>query len=190
VVSIQNTPVYYATFAKIIDTRTVMYEEYGFVNKVEIGVYIDIFPMDGIPDDETDSKKVFAQLKRWIGAYRLSIRKFTAKSSNPFKWVAKTLMSVPFRIIGSHFFITKLEALGMVNSYDESASVACITSEADFSRRIERRLLEESILVEFEGEMYPAPSECDRYLTQLYGDYMKPPPENQRQQHYYTVFWK
>jgi len=190
VVSIQNNPKYFAHFAKIIDTRTVMHQEYGQVEKVEIGVYVDIFPMDGLPDDEGETRKLFAQTKRWSAAYKLSIREFSAKSSNPIKWVLKTLISIPFRIVGSHFFITKLEATGMTNSYDECSSVACVTSSDSLSESIERRFLEECILVEFEGEMYPAPSECDTYLTNIYGDYMKPPPKDQRQKHYYTVYWK
>ena len=34
VVSIQNKPKYFGNFAKIIDTRTIMYQEYGQVEKV------------------------------------------------------------------------------------------------------------------------------------------------------------
>lgn len=190
VVSIQNNPKYFADFAKIIDTRTIMYQEYGQVEKAEIGVYSDIFPMDGFPDDPMESRKLMRQVKFWSAAYRLSIRKFSAKSSNPLKWVVKTLVTIPFRIIGSYYFITKLDTVGMANSYDESNTVGCVTSCRDLTESIERRCLDESVLVEFEGEMYPAPSDWKNYLTSLYGDYMKPPPEDQRQQHHYTVFWK
>ena len=146
--------------------------------------------MDGFPDDETESRKLMRKVKLWSAAYKLSIRKFSAKSSNPLKWMIKTLSTIPFRIIGSHFFITKLEAIGMANNYDECTSVGCVTSGDKISESIERRLLEESVLVEFEGELHPATSDWHSYLTNKYGDYMKPPPVDQRQEHYYSVFWK
>lgn len=189
-VSIQNNPLYFAPFGKIIDTRTVMYQEYGQVEKVELGVYIDIFPMDGVPENETERERLFRRVKWWSDAYRLSIRKFSAKSSNPLIWVVKTLLSIPFRMIGSHFFLSRLEAITMANVYDESHYVACVSSDSKSSRIEERSALEEPVLVEFEGGRYPVPSNWDTYLTRLFGDYMTPPPEENKQRHFYTVFWK
>ena len=190
VVTIQNNPDYFATFGKIIDRRTIMYQEYGQVEKVEMGVYIDIFPMDGLPENDVETERLYKRIAWWTMAYKLSIRKFSAKSSNPLKWLLITLFSVPFRIIGCHYFILKLESLGMTNPYDKCSKVATVSSDKDIARIMKRKHLEESVLVEFEGGQYPAPSEWDTYLTNFYGDYMKPPPGDQRQQHYYTVFWK
>ena len=188
--SIQNNPDYFGTFGKIYDTRTIMYQEYGLVEKVEIGVYVDIFPMDGLPEDEDDHKALYKRTSSWTEAYLLSIRKFSAKSSNPLKWLIKTLCSIPCRLIGSHFFISKLEEIAMERRYDESTKVACVSSDRDIERWVNREHLEQSVLLEFEGGHYPAPSDYDGFLTRLYGDYMTVPPEDQRQQHYYSVFWK
>ena len=190
VLSVQNNRDYFATFAKIIDNRTIMFQEYGQVEKVEIGVYIDIFPMDGLPEKEEEIKAWYKKTTRLGTAYKLAIRKFSAPSSNPIKGIIKTLFSIPFRLLGSYFFISRLEALGMTHAYDSSTWVACVTSDKEIARRQPRQHLEDSVLVEFEGDMYPAPSEWDKHLTNLYGDYMNPPPENKRQEHYYTVFWK
>lgn len=38
--------------------------------------------------------------------------------------------------------------------------------------------------IEFEGKMFPAPHRVDKYLTQLYGDYMKLPDLDQIHPHY------
>ena len=37
--------------------------------------------------------------------------------------------------------------------------------------------------VVFEGEIFKAPAEYDKFLTTLYGDYMQLPPEDQRVGH-------
>ncbi|MCB1120560.1 MAG: LicD family protein [Verrucomicrobiae bacterium] len=190
VVSIQNNRGYFANFAKIIDTRTVMYQDYEQVEKVQMGVYIDIFPMDGFPDDETEARSVIKRAGRWSVAYRLAIRKFSARSSNWFKWVLMTLITVPFRIIGPYFFISRLEAVGMANKYDACTLVGCVTSRDTLEQSFERKSLDEHVLLEFEGERYPAPASWDNYLSKKYGDYMTLPPESERGHHFYTVFWK
>lgn len=45
---------------------------------------------------------------------------------------------------------------------------------------IKREWVELPSMVPFEGEEYPTMGDTDAYLTHLYGDYMTPPPENQR----------
>ena len=49
---------YYYTFAKVVDTRTLMVETEtkGF----EIGVFMDIFPVDYVTDDLKERQRVFA----------------------------------------------------------------------------------------------------------------------------------
>lgn len=39
------------------------------------------------------------------------------------------------------------------------------------------------VRIDFEGESFSAPADTDRYLRDLFGDYMKLPPEDQRTAH-------
>ena len=43
-----------------------------------------------------------------------------------------------------------------------------------------------TIFREFEAKTFPIPKGYDTYLKALYGDYMKLPPENKREKHFYT----
>lgn len=59
-------------FAKIIDTRTYVKNEYSNVDQ---HLWIDIFPMDGLPDDKEESDILLSKaepLKKWINT-RLDI---------------------------------------------------------------------------------------------------------------------
>ena len=80
--------------------------------------------------------------------------------------------------------------MGMANDYDQSSSVFGITSDKGVSKKFQRKHLEENELAEFEGESYPIPANAGAYLTKMYGDWMTPPPDEHKQQHFYTVFWK
>ncbi|MCL2839586.1 MAG: LicD family protein [Defluviitaleaceae bacterium] len=46
------------------------------------------------------------------------------------------------------------------------------------------------VLLEFEDDCFSAPAGYDAYLTQLYGNYMQPPPESERRDHNYVAYWK
>jgi lipopolysaccharide cholinephosphotransferase len=44
-------------------------------------------------------------------------------------------------------------------------------------------------LYDFEGEQFDGPRDYDLCLTRWYGDYMTPPPEDQRMPHYVDARW-
>ena len=67
---------YYYTFAKVVDLRTKMVET--DTEGYEIGVYMDIFPVDYVPDDVQERERVFRQKKLLYKIRRCKISK-----SNP-----------------------------------------------------------------------------------------------------------
>ena len=56
-----GTAGYYYNFAKLVDTRTIL-EEKGIKRIDGLGVYIDIFPLDGMPETPDARKKRFKEL--------------------------------------------------------------------------------------------------------------------------------
>lgn len=55
-------------FAKVVDNRTKLSEKFLITDT--LGIYIDVFPMDGLPDDERKRKKIEKRL-RYIINYML-----------------------------------------------------------------------------------------------------------------------
>lgn len=45
----------------------------------------------------------------------------------------------------------------------------------------------DSILIEFEGHEFPIPRNYNKYLTKLYGDYMKLPPKEEQVPHHQVI---
>lgn len=47
-----------------------------------------------------------------------------------------------------------------------------------------RKYIGNPVLKEFEGDLFPIPEQWDKYLTHLYGDYMKLPPKELQKPHH------
>ena len=88
------------------------------------------------------------------------------------------------KIIGKKNIDKKLDELYRMFNSEKTKYVNHLTngvSEAKMKQfQCERSIAEESVELEFEGMMFPCPKEYDKYLKQIYGDYMKLPPENER----------
>ena len=56
--------------------------------------------------------------------------------------------------------------------------------------RVEKAGFMKADYAEFEGVRCPIPSNYDEYLTKHYDDYMKLPPESERETHGIRAWWK
>lgn len=73
----------------------------------------------------------------------------------------------------------------LIKKYDYSKSkyIADFVGKYHFKDIYPKSWWEPAQLAKFEGEMVPIPSDYDKYLTQIYGDYMKIPRKTERIQH-------
>ena len=76
VINPQTEPHYYYTFAKVVDLHTLMVEKE--TEGYQIGVYMDIFPVDYVSDDPKERELVFKKKKLLYKIRRCKISK-----SNP-----------------------------------------------------------------------------------------------------------
>ena len=70
----------------------------------------------------------------------------------------------------------------------ETDYVACTTM---FPKPLPKRFFAEARMITFEDQQFPVPIEAEKYLTIRYGDYMTPPPVEQRvRRHDFIAYWK
>jgi len=176
-------------FCKIYDTRTTLTQNELISGlNVDEGVWIDIFPLYGLPEDPEQAKRLLHRfywlyLKNRLACFRRNPGGSLAGS------LARTLLKVPTKIMGYRYYLKVMGRLARsLPAFADSKRVFTPVEPSDIFNRQD---FDQTVQVEFEGKMYPAPAGFDAHLTDAYGDYMQLPPEDQRvSMHDFNVSWR
>lgn len=154
------------TFLKLIDRRTVLEEQNGSGVKMT-GVYIDVLPMDGHPDDPEICERHLASLSRWNSLFHASQSGFSVlKDSTDLKTRGKGIL---YSILYSPWKLyRKLTATAKRYLYDEAEYVGLLVEGDPIRERFAKRWLEPSVQMRFEGHMFPAPNAAEEHLSIFY----------------------
>lgn len=186
----------YIAFARVCEMKDTVIVSRSPWSKYTTGVWIDIFPMDSISDDETEHKKRWKKLNL---LWRISAISRASKANpiNSYKWGRPNYMIWIKKLlllngIWLRHYVEKY--LKTINdcSYSNSshcAQLACCDEYGYY----EKKDFDEYTTLEFEGHQLSAIKEYDKVLRLLYGDYMQlPPAEEQvpKQSHYIRFFRK
>lgn len=183
-----HTDKYYGNgFLKILIKDTIAIEEGTETAKYPHKLFVDVFPFDSIPDSK---RKQFIQ--RVIS--RSCIRILQQKDGSGFKTIGlKTPIYLLFRFISkilSHDFLVGV-AEKALNRYNKMNTkfLTSITGVYEYNREmIEQDIFNDFIELEFEGIPFKAIKNYDKFLTQVFGDYMKiPSPEDRKNHEFISV---
>lgn len=183
------------SFVKVIDTRTVKRETNFDYAPGALGVDIDIFSLDGQPEDPEEFHRWLARLQKY---YRLA--DFPVRKCHDCRWKRLLLglingLGGKRHLLGvtiKRHFQQKAQKLHRQYPYEGAAVVGM--AEHFFingNERFRPEWFQETVLLEFEGHRLKAPVGYDGVLRQYYGEYMVLPPEEARQGHLVdAVYWK
>lgn len=175
-------------FGKICNSETELYEN-NFRHVKGYGAYIDVFPFDYLPNDEKKRNRLRKKYqiieKINVHAARTGYVRVNSKKENLLKWCAFTFSKAfnPSKL--TKWLNSKCKEL----SFEKTKYVGIPWGFLNECFLVE--LFEEISEVEFEGHMVLAPANTESVLRQLYGDYMKLPPEEKRvSNHMFSCYWK
>lgn len=172
-------------FAKLIDTDTLVKDPY---KEAETGLWIDILPVDGMPDDLGLVKKIYRKNKYYRAVLKLSDCRLGAGKSTVKKY-AKYLLKPMSRLYGVERCISRLNHCAQDYPFTQSRFVGVVSNGLyGAGERMPKSEFVKEALVTFEGHEFKAPSCWDSYLHGIYRDYMSLPPVNQRKTHNMTAF--
>lgn len=174
-------------YVKVIDTRTVK-KELGAKKGSILGIDVDIFPLDGMPSDDAEYEKWYAQLHKEYKKYQYSVISLKGWG---FKTKIHYLLYRP-NLLCRKKILKKTEKLHALYPYEKSERVGIMETVYNGKKnRLKKEYFDGYTLVEFEGHQVKAPRGYHEVLTDIYGDYMKLPPEDQQVAHHTnSSFWK
>ena len=176
-------------YAKVERTGTRIIEQVD--HPMEIGVNIDVFPVDGVPDGEKRRNLYFSKIQRLRDAMILK--------DVSVNWRGRSLLK-NFALIGGKLLLSGKSLRSLAMSLDKAIDKSLTDSQYvcnmvlgnGIKSIFSRKAIDGTVDVEFEGKLYKTMVGWDEYLTKTYGDYLTPPPPHIQHSHhsftaYYTV---
>lgn len=184
-----------ACFARLVDSKNVLYQtERPWTSQVS-GAWIDIFPVDGIDETQESFSSRYAKLCMWRDfVYKFRRQNHHIARGDSLWSVCKTIVAKVISINGLIPSIIVRRMVADISRYDYESSPA-VSQYSDF---IDGPLIYDKndfasyIQVEFEGSMFFAIVGYDNLLRLIYGDYMELPPIEDRvpKQYWIHFYWK
>lgn len=187
--TIETDPYYHLYFSKLRMSNTVFVENTLQQSNSVSGFYIDIFPYDTIPDDKKLMKR---QIKKSvILGMLLSINKVKEPQIGNYGILKQTLLRAIWIIL--HYGMKWLHISGenvwklfkkSCMMYQGQEYENLVTFSADAEKWIIHKSEVDNLLDQkFEDIFVKVPIGYNKILNRCYGDYMKLPPECQRENH-------
>ena len=179
---------YCISVAKLINSNTVLNENVNL--NFDIGVYIDIFPLDNLSDDIKSARHRLKKGYRYNEQYALKVIKWR-KGRSIFKNLI--LMFGKLALIGKPVsrIVEELEQYCCETKADSFTNYVGVMTgiPKSYFKIFKKELFEQPVLLKFEGKEYPAPIGSDIVLREIYGDYMQLPPIDKQVSHHVFEAW-
>lgn len=205
VCSIEKDDSYPYTMAKVFDQRTkledfTLWKQYPYA-----GVFVDIFPIDGLPLKAEEQDKLFnhqqflnllvhGSCMKYTFSHHYfdskdSYAKIKALSRTVLKFAAITLMHP----LSTQKLVKKVNQEASIYPFETSTNVSVLIDCASGNKReiLPREIFENPRLYQFEQYHFKGIANYDFYLTHLFHNYMEMPPANRRLPHHnFKVYWR
>ena len=167
---------YYYPFAKLVDKHTLLKEK----TKVptSFGVYIDIFPIDVIPDSKVGM--LLLKLKRNLIDFKITTKVTINRNRSKWKKICLWLGRLFFKKERLIDCVREMDSLYKKYADKSSLYMYCISFFFMSRKPMLKEIYSDYILCSFEGIQCRLPVGNDILLKSIYGDYMKLPPMEKR----------
>ena len=164
-------------YSKSVNNNTTIVE-----GKIVEGVYIDVFPFDGMGDDSTTAKKHFKKCfwNRTLLDNKQRNDREQSLLHRLFQAYAHT-KKIPMLLKNNKKLFCKYD-------FETSEYVANINGAYKYKEITKRCFLDELILYDFETIKVYGPKSAHEYLTIVYKNYMELPPIEKRKSHHNFLY--
>lgn len=147
---------------------------------IEHGIYVDIYPIDHMPEDD-ELARSFKEYQKLIRLYVLRQVPYSPTSDGGIKRklknIVKCVVSFVLHLIPQRYFIKRIDRVMTRYNHLETGKWGNLYYPEPKNLFYDLLPLEDG---EFEGIKVKLPRNWDRHLTLRYGNYMEFPPEEER----------
>lgn len=174
-------------FSRVCSKNSLIY--YTITSEKPMGIFVDIFPIDGVPKGKLAQRFFFAKIKFLSVCRTTSIR--TSFLENEKYKLLKKIFALFTRHKGARYFSIKIDKTARAYPFDKCDKVA-VSLAIHYGMReiIDKKYMSKSVPMTFVDREFPVPSGYDKYLTNLYGDYMVIPKDAQQNGYTHLDGWK
>lgn len=173
---------------RVVNTDFKMLSDDG--KDLDMGTFVDVYVFDGAGDGTHNL--VYQKACFYTTLYGLKNKNQFIKPHSGLKAFFKRILYYVAKLFSYENLRKKLYAIASRYDFESSEYLSCLVwTDGGKVQIFKKNDLEDVVSVEFEDGHFMIPKKYDNILTQLYGDYMQLPPENQRiGHHYYKIYPK
>ncbi len=169
-------------YAKLYDTRTTLVA--NFTQPFPRGIYIDIFPLDGITSNKKEQIKNVKKMRFYLKIHR---RVFTLKAHSPHlsHRVGHCVLAPIAKIFYSKkAVLKKIDDLSQITPWEQAEYIVNYFGAWKTKEIHKKSWYNERIQLPFDDFKVWAPKEYEKVLSCLYGNHMELPPVETRKSHH------
>ena len=187
VMSYKNNRNYVYPFMKVMDNQTYLIEEDVRIDS-NMGIYVDIFPVDGYEDDQAFKDKMTTIIKkRQLSCY--TFKGITNKNSF-INSLIRYASVIAFYFTDTNKYVKQIDELAKSRKVEDYELVDYLIYK-DMNKPVwKREWLKDVKVGNFEGRDFLIPVNFHELLTSDYGNYMQLPPVEQQVSHHDFRLWK
>lgn len=187
VMSYKNNLNYVYPFMKVQDNQTYLLEEDVRIDS-NMGIYVDIFPVDGYEDDSVFKDKMTRLIKkRQLSCYTF---KGITNTKSLLNSLIRYISVIIFYFTNTNRYIRGIDELAQSRKVDDYELVDYLIYK-DMNKPVwKREWLNQTITGVFEGKEFMILKNYHEILTSDYGDYTQLPPVELRLSHHDFQLWK
>lgn len=182
----QNCAAHHYYFSHIVDMRYKV-RRLGSLDKREEYIWIDIFPYDGLPDG-VRGNLIYLQLLFYRFCYHMAyFEKINIARNDRAVWqkIILQLLKIIYKVckFDKNKWREKIDILLKKQDIEKCGKIMSFMGVKLQREIFPRKVYDNLVDYQFEDMDLKGPSDYDRVLKQMYGDYMSLPPVEKRVSH-------
>lgn len=164
---------YINCYAKVEDSTTVSVE-HGLRGIAKFGLNIDVFPVDGAPEDPAERKRFCDRILHYRRRLVLRQRPFSRLFEGPpLAWFQAHARSI-------QYWLDRIDDIIRTYPFNDSKFTGAVCGLHGTKEVHPREVFDNYTDYQFEDATLMGIKDAHAYLTAIFGDYMQLPPESER----------